>query len=436
VRPLSIVDDGMSLNAIHGLLLNHKLLPISRLEKFFFRDLELALRLFKNVGGVEGVAILQTCNRVEVYLDLRSEEAVEEVVGIWRDLTEDMDVERNIVLVRGAEVVKHLFRLASGLESMVIGEQEILRQVKEAYYKALAVNSLSLLLKMIFEEAIRMGKKVRSETEISRKRMSLAHVAVELVEKILKNMDDKVILIIGAGETGELVNSALMEKNYRKLTLLFANRTYERAIHLANMSGGIALRLDQVENYLRIADIVFVTTSAPHYIITKERVAEAIKGRDKPLLVIDLSVPRNVDPEVSRLQNLKLITIDDLKEHIDHSIYDKIKELDKVEALIEEYVEKFQEKLETIWIEELVSKIYSYAEKVRLEEVLEAMSMIKTVKLDERSREIIEDMSRAIVKRILNPLIENLRRNYKNVNKVDLSSLLRIYIERDFDKNG
>jgi len=415
------------LNTIHGLLLNHKQLPISSLEKFFFRDLELALRLFKSVSGVEGVAILQTCNRVEVYLELRDEEAVENVLSIWEDLTGDTGIKRNTVLVRGVEVVRHLFRLASGLESMVIGEQEILRQVKEAYYKAVANSSLSLLLKMIFEEAIKIGKRVRSETEISRRRLSLAHVAVEVVEKILKNMDDKVILIIGAGETGELVNSALMEKNYRKLTLLFANRTYERAIHLASMSGGIALRLDQIENYLRIADIVFVTTSAPHYIITRERIAEAIEERDKPLLIIDLSVPRNVDPEVSRLQNLKLITLDDLKEYIDHSIYARIKELDKIETLIEDYVEKFQERLETIWIEELISKIYSYAEKVRFEEVLEAMSMIKTVKLDERSREIIEDMSRAIVKRILNPLIENLRRNYKNVNKADLSSLLRVY---------
>ncbi|GEM_PF-77149 len=434
MRSLYIVDASMYLNTIHGLLLNHKLLPISRLEKFFFRDLELALRLFKSVSGVEGVVILQTCNRVEVYLELRDEEAVEDIVGVWGDLTGDADVERKIVLVRGVEVVKHLFRLASGLESMVIGEQEVLRQVKEAYYKAVAANSLSLLLKMIFEEAIRIGKRVRSETEISRRRLSLAHVAVEVVEKILMNMDDKVILIIGAGETGELVNSALMEKNYRKLTLLFANRTYERAIHLANMSGGIALRLDQVENYLRIADIAFVTTSAPHYIITKERIAEVIEERDKPLLIIDLSVPRNVDPEVSRLQNLKLITLDDLKEYIDHSIYDRIKELDKIETLIEDYVKKFEERLETKWVEELISKIYSYAEKVRLEEVLEATSMIKTVKLDERSREIIEDMSRAIVKRILNPLIENLRRNYKNVNKADLSCLLRIYTETDFDK--
>jgi len=434
MKSLYRVDVRMSLNTIHGLLLNHKQLPIFRLEKFFFKDLELALRLFKNTSGVEGVAILQTCNRVEVFLELRDEEAVENVLSIWEDLTGDAEIKRNTVLVRGVEVVKHLFRLASGLESMVIGEQEILRQVKEAYYKAVANNSLSLLLKMIFEEAIKIGKRVRSETEISRRRMSLAHVAVEVVEKILKNMDDRVILIIGAGETGELVNSALMKKNYRKLTLLFANRTYERAIHLANMSGGIALRLDQIENYLRIADIVFVTTSAPHYIITRERIAEAIEGRDKTLLIIDLSVPRNVDPEVSRLQNLKLITLDDLKEYIDYSIYDRIKELEKVETLIEDYVEKFQERLETMWIEELISKIYSYAEKVRLEEVLEALSMIKTIKLDERSREIIEGMSRAIVKRILNPLVENLRRNHKNINKADLSSLLRVYVEADFDK--
>lgn len=397
------------------------------LEKAFFRDLESTLKLFKDISGVEGVAILQTCNRVEIFLELKDEKVIEDIVSIWGDLTGDVNLKKSFVTIKGIEVVRHLFRLASGLESMVIGEQEVLRQVKEAYYKALAVNSLSLLLKMIFEEAIKIGKRVRSETEISRKRLSLAHVAVEAVEEILRNLNDKVILIIGAGETGELVNSALMEKNYRKLTLLFANRTYEKAIHLANISGAIALRLDQIENYLKIADIIFVTTSAPHYIITRERIADAIKERDKQLLIIDLSVPRNVDPEVSKLQNTKLITLDDLKEYIDYSIYDRIRELEKIETLIEDYLERFVERLETIWIEELISKIYCYAERVRVEEFSEALSMMRTIKLDEKSIEIIDDMSRAIIKRILNPLIENLRKNYKNVNKDELDKILKVY---------
>lgn len=421
----------MSIERIHGLLLNHKQLPISQLEKSFFRDIDLALKLFKNHDGVDGVAILQTCNRVEVYLEVEDEKTVMEVLDLWEDLTNEASIKTNVTWIRSSQVVKHLFRIASGLESMVVGEQEILRQVKEAYYKALSLNSLSELLKTIFEEAIKIGKKVRSETEISRKRVSLAHVAVEAVEKILKNLNDKVILIIGAGETGELVNSALLEKEYRKLTLLFANRTYERAIQLANLSRGIALRLNQVENYLNIADVVFVTTSAPHYILTREKVEESIKKRDKPLLIIDLSVPRNVDPEVSNLPKIQLITLDDLREYIDGSTYDRIKEIEKTETLVEDHVRRFLDRLETIWVDKLISKIYCYAEKVRAEEVAEAFSMMKNIELNNKDREIIEDMSRAIIKRLINPLIENIRRNYRNLDSGELKKILRVYIDEN-----
>ncbi|MEM3819810.1 MAG: glutamyl-tRNA reductase, partial [Nitrososphaerota archaeon] len=349
------------------------------------------------------------------------------ILSVWEDLTGDSELKINILLIQDVDVVRHLFRLASGLESMVVGEQEILRQVKEAFYRGLTNNSLSQLLKMVFQEAIRVGKKVRSTTEISRKRLSLAHVAVEVVEKVLKNLNDKVILIIGAGETGELVNSALMEKNYRKITLLFANRTYEKAIQLANLSGGIALKLDQIENYLKIADAVFVTTSAPHYILTRGKVEEAVQERSKPLMIIDLSVPRNVDPNVSHLKNVKLITLDGLREYVDTSVYDRVKELEKIEEFIEDCVAKFKERIETVWVDELISKICCYAERVRLEEVEEAMSMMRHIQIDEKSKEVIQDMSKAIVKRILNPLIENLRKNYKIVDKQQLFNLLKIY---------
>ncbi|MCS7126600.1 MAG: glutamyl-tRNA reductase [Aigarchaeota archaeon] len=418
----------MSLESIHALLLNHKYLPISRIEKAFFKDLDFALRSFKKIDGVDGVSIIQTCNRVEVYCDLNRESTIDDVLKMWSRLTNDLDIERDTVRISGLEAFKHLTRLASGLESMVIGEQEILRQLKDAYYKALSANALSQLLKFMIEESIRIGKKIRSETDISRKKVSLAHVAVRSVEKILENLNDKVILIVGAGETGELVNSALMEKQYRRLTLLFANRTYDRATRLADISGGIALHLNQIDKYLHIADVVFVTTSAPHYIITRKKIEE-IKGREKPLLIVDLSVPRNVDPEVSKLPNIKLLSLDELKEYIDDSTYCKIKELDRIETLIEDSVKSFLERLEIMKINELVSEIYRYAEKVRIEELDEAFSMIEDDKLDEKTRKTLDNMSKAIVKRILNPLIENLKRNYKCIDREGLRKILQVYVD-------
>ncbi|MEN2974852.1 MAG: glutamyl-tRNA reductase [Candidatus Caldarchaeales archaeon] len=419
----------MPLESIHALLLNHKQLLISSIEKAFFRDLESALRSFKKIDGVEGVAIIQTCNRVEVYCDLKRVDAAEDILKEWKNMTGNGEIDRDLVRIRGVEVFRHLTRLASGLESMVIGEQEILRQLKEAYYKALSVNSLSQLLKFMLEESIRIGKKIRSETDISRRRISLAHVAVECVEKMLENLNDKVILIVGAGETGELVNMALMEKHYRKLTILFANRTYERAIRLADVGGGIALPLEQMDRYLNVADVVFVTTCAPHYIITRRKLEEEIKDREKPLLIVDLSVPRNVEPDVSNLSNIRVITLDDLRGYIDDITYDKIKEIDKVEAMVEEGVKSFLERLEVMWINELVSEIYRYAERVRIEEFEEALSMIRENELSEKTVKTIDDMSKAIVKRILNPLVENLKRNYRCIDKEGLRKVLRIYTD-------
>ncbi|MEM4668329.1 MAG: glutamyl-tRNA reductase [Nitrososphaerota archaeon] len=421
------------LENLYGFLLNHKNVPIARLDKAAYKDLDFALRVFKEIDGVLGVAIIQTCNRVELYVELSSGRDPGYLIEFWEELVEDQELSKDLTIIRGVDVIRHIFRLASGLESMVIGEQEILRQVKDAYYKALTIGSLSRTMKIIFQEAIRLGKKIRTETEIDKRRLSLPQIAVEVVEKMLRDLNDKVIMIIGAGETGELVNSTLVGKSYRKLTLLFANRTYEKAKQLANISGGIALQLNEIPNYLPIADIVFVTTSAPHYILTREKVEEALEKREKPLIIVDLSVPRNVDPEISEISSVKLLTLDDIKEYVDEYIYDKMGEVKKVENIVEKEVERFLEKFESMQMNEIISKIYKRIENIRLEELEEALSMIRKVEatVDERTLKIMECMSKAIVKRIMNPFIENLKKNYRQLNYNDLVNLLQLFFDTE-----
>lgn len=414
----------MGLETIHALLLNYKQFPVSRIERAYFKDLDLALRDFKNVEGIEGAAIIQTCNRVEVYLETYNSQSLGKLVERWEDLTGDHEIGANVEKLSGEAVAKHLFRLSSGLESMVIGEQEILRQVKDAYFKALSNNSLSPVLKDLFECAIRVGKRVREGTKIASKRLSMAHVAVEAAERILRDLNDKTILIVGAGEMGVLVNSVLRKKPYRKLTVMLANRTYEKAVELANLSGGIALHLNEMYRYLDAADVIFMTTNAPHYLIKRSRVEGILRNRGRPLIIIELSVPRNVDPEVGSLPNVKLISVDELKVYVDEMLRDRLSEMERVEEMVERYLEDFIKKMKSKWVSDLISEIYGYADKVRREELEEALTLLGKRAEDERVKTVMDGMSRALMKRLLHPLVENLRKNCECLDKETITRIL------------
>ncbi|MGC9164714.1 MAG: glutamyl-tRNA reductase [Thermoprotei archaeon] len=395
------------------LTLNHKYYPIYRIERACFSDVKDALNNLSHVENVLGLVILQTCNRIELYLHYVGFDTLKNVINRWEELVDDRNLENDIIIMHGSNVVYHLFRVTAGLESMALGENEILHQVRDAYKLASENKVLSRLMRSLFEEALRVGKEVRAKTILGHVRVSLAEVAVNVIEHLSEDLNDKTIIVIGAGETGTSVVKSLSRKSVRKFTILIANRTYEKAVELANNINGIALHLSELDRYLNVADIVFVTTSAPHFILTKERIQKCMEIRRKPLLIVDLSVPRNVDPEIKNITGVQVITIDDLKSHTDSSriLND---DLEKADHIIRDAVNKFVFKWENSWVEDVLADLYKYAESIRKNEVDEALRMLGDLGKNERVRIVLDNMSRVLVKRLLHFQSDFLRKNRNN----------------------
>jgi glutamyl-tRNA reductase len=405
-------------------MMNYKMFPLYRIEKAFLKDKETALRRISSINGITGTVLIQTCNRVEIFLETEIRD-LSDVIKTWEELSGDRKLSQDVEIAWEEEAIRHLFRLAAGLESMAIGENEILHQIKEAYILSSKLSLLSRDLRSIFDEALKVGKRVRSSTSLGKKRISIAEMAVEVAERILGGLQDRVIMVIGAGETGSAVIENINMRNKRNLRIMIANRTYDRAVQLANSFGGIALKLDDVDRFLPVVDVVFVTTSAPHYIITKER-ASKLEGRST--LIFDLSMPRNVDPEASRIKGIKVVTIDDLREYLDEEASKKLEDIKRAEDFVEKSLENFLEKRRRSWAEEIISNFCRMVEEARKEELMEA---IKILGCDEETAKVMDRMSKAMIKRIVGCLVDNLRRNLPSIDRATIELMLSDYTKKE-----
>ncbi|MGY0287851.1 MAG: glutamyl-tRNA reductase [Candidatus Methanodesulfokora washburnensis] len=405
-------------------MMNYKMFPLYRIEKAFLKNKETALRRISSINGITGTVLIQTCNRVEIFLETEIRD-LSDVIKAWEELSGDRKLSQDVEIAWEEEAIRHLFRLAAGLESMAIGENEILHQIKEAYILSSKLSLLSRDLRSIFDEALKVGKRVRSSTSLGKKRISIAEMAVEVAERILGGLQDRVIMVIGAGETGSAVIENINMRNKRNLRIMIANRTYDRAVQLANSFGGIALKLDDVDRFLPVVDVVFVTTSAPHYIITKER-ASKLEGRST--LIFDLSMPRNVDPEASRIKGIKVITIDDLREYLDEEASKKLEDIKRAEDFVEKSLENFLEKRRRSWAEEIISNFCRMVEEARKEELMEA---IRILGCDEETAKVMDRMSKAMVKRIVGCLVDNLRRNLPSIDRATIELILSDYTKKE-----
>jgi len=405
-------------------MMNYKMFPLYRIEKAFLKNKETALRRISSINGITGTVLIQTCNRVEIFLETEIRD-LSDVIKAWEELSGDRKLSQDVEIAWEEEAIRHLFRLAAGLESMAIGENEILHQIKEAYILSSKLSLLSRDLRSIFDEALKVGKRVRSSTSLGKKRISIAEMAVEVAERILGGLQDRVIMVIGAGETGSAVIENINMRNKRNLRIMIANRTYDRAVQLANSFGGIALKLDDVDRFLPVVDVVFVTTSAPHYIITKER-ASKLEGRST--LIFDLSMPRNVDPEASKIKGIKVITIDDLREYLDEEASKKLEDIKRAEDFVEKSLENFLEKRRRSWAEEIISNFCRMVEEARKEELMEA---IRILGCDEETAKVMDRMSKAMIKRIVGCLVDNLRRNLSSIDRATIELILSDYTKKE-----
>ncbi|WP_423792330.1 glutamyl-tRNA reductase [Methanocaldococcus indicus] len=342
---------------------------VNELEKLRLDEDE----FYKKCRGV----LLQTCNRVEIIC-----EKLEDIKNI------DMDINKFDILLDD-EAIYHLFRLASGLESMIVGEYQILGQLKDAYLKAKKHNAISKRLEKIILKAIHTGQRVRNETDISKGSVSIGSAAVELLEKIT-TLKDKNILLIGAGEMAKTVIKALKERHIK--AIIVANRTYEKAVELAKELNGMAIKFDKLEEALRYADIVISATSAPHPILTKKRLENAGET-----IVVDIAIPRDTTDDIKELSNIKLFTIDDLKLVAEENLKKRKKEIPKVEEIIKEEINNLNNQLNKLEVEEKIKELIKKIEDIRVREVNKALNLMK----HKNPEDVLKDFSKAYTKKII-----------------------------------
>ncbi len=327
--------------------LNHRTTPVEVRERIAFPEAHLpeALKEVRALPGFDESVVLSTCNRVELYAAQQSgnaesaHEQMRQYLVRHFKLAQDEIEALSFYHLDDEETARHLFRVVSGLDSMVLGETEIFGQVKQAYQTALESKATGRLLNKLFQQAFQVGKKVRNETSIQRGPTSVGSVAVDLCEKVFDLKKCRVMLV-GAGEMSRTCAQSLMSRGAH--SVIVSNRSYDRAVELASEMGGKALRFDEWESVLHETDVIISSTSAPHFVIKPEQVAEVMrKRRWEPLFIIDIAVPRDVDPRVNEIEGVYLYDIDALQTIADEGRRERERQLAECERIIEEQLEKF-----------------------------------------------------------------------------------------------
>jgi glutamyl-tRNA reductase len=303
-----------------------------------------------------------------------------------------------IYSLRDGDAVAHLFEVVAGLDSMIVGEAEVQGQVKRAYELALVEGVTGPISNRLFRDALAAGKRARTETGISRSQTSVSSVAVELARATLGELDDRGVLVIGAGENAELAARALHERGVR--TVFVANRRYDRAIGLAQRFGGTAVRFDDMLPALIEADIVVSSTASPHQIVGSAELAEVMRRRDeRPLLVIDIAVPRDIDPAVRELPGVTLYDMDDLAREVARNLGTREAEAEKARRILEEETERFARWRASLEVVPTISALRERGDRI-VEQILRENSG-RWTSLSDEDRERVEVLARAVVSRLL-----------------------------------
>ena len=385
--------------------LNHNTADIEVREKVAFNGSKLQEGLveLKNLPHVDEVVILSTCNRMELYAGVKDTEKASESIKIFISEFHNIDrslLDKAIYVYDDVDAVRHIFRVASSLDSMVIGEPQILGQLKEAFEFALEKKTTGILLNKLMKKAISVAKRVRSETRIAENAVSISFAAVELAKKIFTDLSAKVFMLLGAGEMAELAAKHLMSNGVKEV--IVANRRYERACELAKEFSGRPVALDNFLREMVHSDIVICSTGAPNYIVVKEQMQKVMKERkQRQVFIIDISVPRNIDPKINDLDNVYLYNIDDLQGIVDANMFERQKEAEKAERIIEEEIEPFFQWLSSLDSVPTIVALREKMEKIKNDEMEKLLNRLPD--LDEKQRKAIEYMASSIVNKLIHP---------------------------------
>jgi len=383
--------------------LNHKTAPIEIREKVAFDGAKLgeAVDTLKNAPGIKENIILSTCNRVEIYANVEDPSSGAESIKKFISSFHNIPIEtlnNALYVFSGKKALLHIFRVTSSLDSMIVGEPQILGQLKEAFDFALKRKSTRVFLNKLMKKAVSTAKKIRTETRIAESAVSISFAAVELAKKIFEDLPTKTVMLIGAGEMAELAARHLVNNGVKDV--LVTNRTAERAEDLSREFNGRTVNYDQFPEELVHTDIVICSTGAPAYILLKDQIHKIMKQRkNKPMFIIDISVPRNIDPEINDLDNIYLYDIDDLQGVITTNIQERSKEAEKAEKIVDEEVEAFLKWQASLSAVPTIVALRDKAEAIRKEEIEKRLG--KLSRLGEEEIKSIESLTSAIINKLI-----------------------------------
>jgi glutamyl-tRNA reductase len=393
--------------------LSHHTAPVETREQLAIAEDQLAEAYKRLLGGphLEEGVILSTCNRVEVVVAAQHPDvAASEVVEFLRQSpeTDVKGFEEHLYVHRGPEAVRHVFRVASSLDSMVVGEPQILGQLKDSYSRAAGLGATGTVLHRLFHKSFSAAKRVRAETSIASRAVSVSSAAVDLARQIFERLEDKTAMLIGAGQMSELAAKHLLANGVGNL--IATNRTFERAVELSREFGGTPVPFDQFQRYLKLADVVIGSTAADDFVITAAMVHEVLRERNQqPMFFIDLSVPRNFDPRINQIDNVYLYDVDDLEGVIEVNLEERAREAEKAERLVEEEVDAFCRWIGSLNAVPTIVALRRRVEAIRRAELDKTLSSLRH--LGERERDALEAMTAAIVNKILHAPISKLKRS-------------------------
>ncbi len=410
-----------------GLGVSHKTAPLELRERLSLTEGRAvsALRDLTAASGIHEAAAISTCNRTELYLIVSDPvEAESTALGVLSRQAEIRPTELlgHLYSHRSAEAARHLLRVTAGLDSMILGEAEIQGQVKRAYELALVEGATGPILNRLFRAALTAGGRVRDETALSEKGVSIPSVAVALAQRSLGELQERRVLVVGAGETAELVARALIARGVR--TVFVANRHYDRAIGLAQRFDGTAVRFDELPAQMEEADIVVTATTSPHHIIEREGLEQVMADRDgRPLLLIDIAVPRDIEPECREIAGVSVYDIDDVQQIVERNASGREAEARGAELIIEAELDRFERWLASLAVVPTIAALRGRGEEV-VRRVL-AENENRWESLSEADRERVEAMARAVASRLLHEPTLRVRRAAGSEDAYEYLSALR-----------
>ena len=409
--------------------LNHKTAPVEVREKIAFQEfiLQEALSKLKNRKGIDECLILSTCNRVEIYAvspenSENLKNIIIEFIAEFHKILPEKFV-NHLYFYNNYEAIRHIFRVGSSLDSLVVGEPQIIGQIKDAYRIAVKTKTTGKVLNKLLHRTFFVAKKVRTETEIANSAVSISFAAVELAKKIFDSLIGKKILLIGAGEMCELAAKHLISNGASEIFV--ANRTYEKAVELADEFKGHPVNFENRYFIMEKVDIVISSTGAPYFVVEFEKMKEIAKNRKyKPLFMIDIAVPRDIDPKINNIDGIYLYDIDDLKEIVEKNILARKSEAEKAEIIVAQEAQKFLKWLESLDIAPLIVEFRNKFEKIANEEKEKYLKKLNGI--NDREKEIINHMVNVIVHRLLHEPSVNLK-NFQelNLSKTEVENVIR-----------